>query len=86
MQQSVLPLSDRIADLCNEKTRIQREIHEYRHCPRDWRHDKWETELKEINEKRLELVRQQKLSLKKCKQPKPHGNNVHFTENGGNQD
>jgi hypothetical protein len=61
-------LGENITTLSHERIRVQREIHEYRHCPRDERHVKWEAELKEINRRRQELVNQQKMILKRSKE------------------
>ena len=57
-----------IATLSHEKIRVQRELHEYRHCPRGARHEQWETELKSINDRRRELMRQQKMIMKQSKE------------------
>lgn len=54
-----------IAALCHERVRVQREQSEYRHAPRDARHDKWDAELARIAERRTELVKQQKEILKR---------------------
>jgi uncharacterized membrane protein (DUF106 family) len=54
-----------IATLSHEMIRVQRELHEYRHCTR---HEQWETELKSINDRRRELMRQQKMIMKQSKE------------------
>ena len=48
-----------IAALSYERTRVQMEQHKFRHCARDERHTAWEQELKEINCRRSDLIRQQ---------------------------
>ena len=53
-----------IAALCYEKNRVQKEQHEYRHCQRDERHDAWDKELQTIQERKQELIQQQKIILK----------------------
>jgi hypothetical protein len=61
-------MNEKIATLSHERIRVQRELHEYRHCPRDERHEKWEAELQNIHDKRQELVKQQKMILKQSKE------------------
>ena len=56
-----------IAAACYERTRVQMEQHEFRHCPRDERHTKWENELREIETRRTELLRQQAAILKQSR-------------------
>ncbi len=56
-----------IAALCYERTRVQTELHKFRHCPRDRRHDAWDAELREIESQRTELIRQQQLVSRRSK-------------------
>jgi hypothetical protein len=55
------------AALCYERTRVQKEQHEFRHCPRDKRHDAWDAELRKIERQRTELVQQQQLVSRRSK-------------------
>jgi len=61
-------LSQNIAATCYERTRVQRELHHFRNAKRDARHDAWEAELKGIEERRRELVLQQKMIMKRSKE------------------
>ena len=53
-----------IAAACYERTRVQRDQHEFRHCPQDERHAQWDKELREIETRRAELLQQQAAILK----------------------
>ena len=70
-----------IAALCSEGTRVQTEQHKYRHCRRDERHDAWDKELQTIQEKRRELIQQQRMILRqlsqKCVPLAPQPESVH---------
>jgi hypothetical protein len=70
-----------IAALCREGTRVQTEQHKYRHCRRDERHDAWDKELQTIQEKRQELIQQQKMILRQLSQKRvvlaPQPESVH---------
>ena len=57
-------INQSIAALCYERTQVQRKQHEFRHCPRDSRHDSWDAELKEMAERRTRLAREQKVIIK----------------------
>jgi hypothetical protein len=52
-----------LAALCYERTRVQLEQNKYRHCVRDERHERWEQELKQIEERRRGLIVEQKLLM-----------------------
>ena len=56
-----------IATACYERTRVLKEQHEFRHCPRYERHARWEQELDEIEERRTELLRKQAAILKESR-------------------
>ena len=49
-----------LATLCYERTRVQLEQSKYRHCPRDERHDAWQNELRQIEDRRAVLLSKQK--------------------------
>ena len=68
MQRAVLELNQRIAAVCYERTRVQREMHHFRNTKRDARHDAWEVELNGIERRRKELIAEQKLILKRSKE------------------
>jgi hypothetical protein len=57
-----------IAAVCHERTRVQREQSQFRHCPRDERHERWEAELAEIERQRTELLRQQAVVLRRSRE------------------
>ena len=61
-------LRNGLAALCHERTRVQRERHPFRHCPRDERHAQWAAELAEIERQRAELQRQQAAVLRRSRE------------------
>jgi hypothetical protein len=63
-----LELNKGIAAVCYERTRLQRELHQYRNAKRDARHDKWEADLKGIEQRRKELIAEQKAIMKKSRE------------------
>ncbi len=58
-------INQNIAALCHERTQVQRKQHEFRHCPRDSRHDEWTAEMNSIEERRRQLLQEQKLIFKR---------------------
>jgi hypothetical protein len=70
-------LSANIAALSHERTSVQRELHEYRHCRRDERHEQWESALKDIELRRQALVDQQRMVLKRSKECGVYLNDAH---------
>jgi hypothetical protein len=58
-------INQNIAALCHERTQAQKKQHEFRHCPRDSRHDAWVVELRDIEERRRQLIHEQKLIFKR---------------------
>ena len=68
MHRAVSELNQSIAAVCYERTRVQRELHTFRHAKRDARHDAWEAELKGIEERRRELIAQQRAIMKRSKE------------------
>ena len=57
-----------IVAVCHERTRVQREQHEFRHCPRDERHERWAAELAEIEERRGVLLKQQAAIVRRSRE------------------
>jgi hypothetical protein len=57
-----------IAAVCHERTRVQREMHEFRHCQRDERHEQWAAELAEIEERRGALLQQQAAIVRRSRE------------------
>ena len=53
-----------IAALRHECIRVERERHAFRHCLRDARHDGWDAELRDIDERKNVLVSQKAVILK----------------------
>jgi hypothetical protein len=63
-----LELNKSIAAVCYERTRLQRELYQFRNAKRDARHDTWEADLKGIEQRRKELIAEQKEIMKKSRE------------------
>ena len=61
---SLASIQHGIAALCYERTRVQMEQNKFRNCVRDERHEAWDAEMKQIEEKRKELIAHQTAIIK----------------------